>query len=250
MKYESRVVLFLDILGFKQIIDKTSNKGIDQTQQIDFLYNTLIGMRKLFEKGKRYSASTQVTQFSDSVVVSFVEKEEAQVFYTLERVQKLITGLILEGLICRGGISYGKLIHTDQVIFGPALIQAYEMESNAAFFPRVVLDKAIIDMGKKYGFKPSEDDQDDPLMNMVKLDTDDMFYINYFLNKKNNLGLREEELVIYLLKLKNIIQHGLKFKNPSMRAKYGWMKNKFNRMLWKLQSNENDKISDLLKPLK
>ena len=40
-KYENRVVLFLDILGFKSIVDKTVDKEMDVSEKIQELYNIM-----------------------------------------------------------------------------------------------------------------------------------------------------------------------------------------------------------------
>ncbi len=46
MNYQNRVVLFLDILGFGSIIDKTVNvEDKDQTSYIANLYETLSSMK-------------------------------------------------------------------------------------------------------------------------------------------------------------------------------------------------------------
>ena len=41
MNYENRIVLFLDILGFRSIIDKTVDKLEDNTSGIQELYDKL-----------------------------------------------------------------------------------------------------------------------------------------------------------------------------------------------------------------
>jgi hypothetical protein len=45
------------------------------------------------------------------------------------------------GILVRGGIAKGQLHHTAKVVFGPALIEAYRLESQIAKFPRILLDR-------------------------------------------------------------------------------------------------------------
>ncbi len=61
----------------------------------------------------------------------------------------MIMRLIYRGILCRGAITYGKLIHTDEVLFGPALTEAYILETKVALYPRVILHKDIIDLAGK-----------------------------------------------------------------------------------------------------
>lgn len=48
------------------------------------------------------------------------------------------------GFLIRGGISVGKIIHTRNAVFGPALNRAYEIESTMAIFPRIVIDENVL----------------------------------------------------------------------------------------------------------
>ena len=48
-----------------------------------------------------------------------------------------------QGVWVRGGVTVGNILHDDDVVFGPALNRAYELESKVAKFPRIVLDVEI-----------------------------------------------------------------------------------------------------------
>ena len=69
--------------------------------------------------------------------------------------------LISNDILCRGAVTYGKLIHTKEMIFGPALVQAYETESKAALYPRIILSEDLINMAgsyyNKYAHTPKEE---------------------------------------------------------------------------------------------
>lgn len=55
----------------------------------------------------------------------------------------LITG-IQYGILFRGGITYGKVVHTDKMLFGPAMNKAYSLESKTAVYPRIIIDNDVI----------------------------------------------------------------------------------------------------------
>jgi hypothetical protein len=57
----------------------------------------------------------------------------------LAQTHKLIKKLILHGIVCRGGIAKGQLIHNHISIFGQAFIDAHNLESKLAIFPRVII---------------------------------------------------------------------------------------------------------------
>lgn len=150
--------------------------------------------------------------------------------------------LAFEGIVCRGAIAYGKFYHDDKYLFGPALVDAYETESKAAMYPRVIVDKSVINIykeksktvSKKSGFKS------DFIDSYLIEDFDDKLFIDYFLNPLTFVDSKEF-YVNYLEKLRELISNGLsKARAADIRVKYGWMKQKFNNTLTKLQdSNTN-----------
>ena len=156
MNYDNRIVLFLDILGFSSIIDKTIDKSEDNKEAIEILYQNLDEIRiflnqRLNQKDifQDRNFSLKVTQFSDSVIISFINDDNGTLLNLIRTIQELIIKFVNNGILCRGAISYGKLIHDDKIIFGPALNDAYETETKAALYPRIILDKSLIDLGKK-----------------------------------------------------------------------------------------------------
>jgi hypothetical protein len=237
MKYDKRVTVFLDILGFRQIISDTEDKeGNDISEKIEYLSKTIDLIRNLLDidKPREVSKSKKITQFSDCIVISFKENETSEVFYTLLDIKTLLINLVLKGIICRGAISYGKLIHTNKMIFGPALVEAYETECKAALYPRIILDKTIINVGKKHHAPHhGEIDEKNEILKILIKDTDDMYYIDYFAKAQSELDEPEYDMPRYIEKLRDIIKKGIIAgqKSPDIKIKYNWMKNKFNSMI-------------------
>jgi hypothetical protein len=254
MNYENRIVLFLDILGFKSIIGKTLNKNEDDEKQIQYLYDTLkrIGsfVRDNFKRrnGNWKNNNARVTQFSDSIIVSFIENDEYVLLNLINIIQDLIIYLADNGLLCRGAITYGKLIHTGNVIFGPALNDAYETETRAALYPRVILDKTLLDLSKANltEFLPFEEfmSNKEQMLSYLLKDTDDKFYINYFPEYLNQIP-RRNSYKNYLINMRTTIINGSKSQKPDLQVKFGWLKNKYNHLIYRLQSEE--KIQEISK---
>ena len=240
IEYENRVTIFIDILGFKNIINQTVNEdGSNNSSKIEFLIETL-GLIKSHlnndfpdEKNKQ---SRQITHFSDSIIISFKEDQEGEVFTVLFKIQRLIILLVERGILCRGAISYGKLLHDDKYIFGPALIKAYEIETKAALYPRVILDKTIIEIGIKFHYiGNSQIEEQVSIRNLLIKDSDDMYFIDYFINPEVALPNFKNDLGPYIKNLRKLIIDGLELgeKDASIKIKYSWMKNKFNSLVHK-----------------
>lgn len=236
MNYENRYVLFLDILGFKKIIEATYDKDEDVPNEIEKLYNAL---KTISKTNSRTTGSKRITQFSDSIVVSFNDIEQHEFSHLLDDISYMLFLLAFEGIVCRGAIAYGKFYHDDKYLFGPALVDAYETESKAAMYPRVIVDKSVINIYKEKSKSTHIKSRfrKDFIDGYLMEDLDDKLFIDYFLNPLT-FADSKEIYVNYLEKLRELISNGLsKARAADIRVKYGWMKQKFNSTLNKLQDN-------------
>lgn len=166
MNYENKLTCFIDILGFKSAIKQAET----QVEVREALYNTLnyltsdellntvyknipcLDVDKKWNpyhevcKGNliedlREDYPIAITQFSDSFVLSCPANNHATCAMLLECIY-LIHLLYYQrlGMMVRGGISLGNLIHEDSgALFGPAMNNAYELESKSAIYPRVII---------------------------------------------------------------------------------------------------------------
>jgi hypothetical protein len=80
----------------------------------------------------------QITAFSDCYVLSDLSE-----WSVLMAVHALVTRLLKEGIMTRGAVVYGPLYHQNDILFGPAGIEAYELECNVANFPRILVTKEV-----------------------------------------------------------------------------------------------------------
>lgn len=89
-----------------------------------------------------------VTQFSDSFVISAPANNSSSCNLLL-RALRLINVQFFFGLgmLMRGGMSVGKLVHKrGGALFGPAMNEAYAIESKSAVYPRVVVSDQVFDL--------------------------------------------------------------------------------------------------------
>ena len=52
--------------------------------------------------------------------------------------------MALSGFFVRGALTLGPLCVTDEIIFGTALIESYQLESKASIVPRVVVTEPVV----------------------------------------------------------------------------------------------------------
>lgn len=136
IKYEDKIVAFIDVLGFSNLVYN------DQTGPIEQYYEIILtDFHKAASKNE-----LKFLMISDSIVVHApLDKSN---FLTLSKVvNELQHRLILKGILIRGGISFGKLYvnEKDNIIVGSGLINAYNLEQ-VAKYPRVIIDRKFINL--------------------------------------------------------------------------------------------------------
>ncbi len=129
LKYDKRLVAFIDILGFKEII-KQSEKD---SSKIELIYSVLKYLKNWEAPGNwdlkfveieedaqkkgvenfDISGQTNCTAFSDSIVISVrVDNNVNEMASTLIVNLAYIGAILLEqGILIRGAITFGDIIH-------------------------------------------------------------------------------------------------------------------------------------------
>ena len=159
-KFEEHFVAYIDFLGFSE-----ASKNTDEAKknQILDLLNSLSTLRGEFsiesdvvENGRRFNIRPAISSFSDHIVISYPIKavadgmefkESVTAHFVMHEVNSLITRIAASalslGILIRGGATIGNLYHSNGVVFGEALVEAYMIESKLAVYPRVVLSPNI-----------------------------------------------------------------------------------------------------------
>jgi hypothetical protein len=233
MTYEMRVVVFIDILGFKSEIESTVKDGVPVESQIKILQDTLFkighcldpedeGIRAMF--GYESIRSSMMTQFSDSIVASIRTDDPAEIFKYLIVAPYFISRILINdaGLTCRGGVSLGYARHNSFALFGPGLIQAYRLESEVAKYPRIVIHPDVFSM-LETARERILDLEGLKLEDVISLDHDGVHYINYF---KNLPKQDEDDWINYQARLQKVVNEGLQKNDPGVISKYMWMRSK------------------------
>jgi len=240
MKYEQRIVAFIDILGFKSLLNGTLDKnGNDDEKAIDAVISAYEAIRDIWDLDKKSdfidtksSGTKKVSVFSDCLVVSFEINQSSEVFFTLLEIKWLIMRLLARKILCRGAVSLGKFIHTDNYLFGPALVEAYTLESKAAMYPRVILDHTVIEAGVN---NRSLNQKQEYVKSLLEQDSDGMYYIDYFFKAQSELDDPAYGFPEYIENLADVIRKGLMgsshHSKADIRVKYSWMRERFNNMV-------------------
>ena len=247
MKYENRVVCFLDILGFKEHIKATLVQEEDDEERIDSLVEALDLMKYLVDKVDHgVESSHRVTQFSDSIVISFDVREPGQRLFTFCSLLWVFINLTRRGVLIRGGISEGKIVHTDKVLFGPAMNEAYRLESEVAIYPRVIVAESVL-----MGLTQVDADcyerkgEIDGVLECIAEDPiDGLHYVDYIAKAQSELDDPDLDYPIYLSGLKRLVETGLLNELECVRKKYKWLNEKLQSHLNELEQTFKQRRSE------
>jgi hypothetical protein len=161
--YEQRLCAFVDILGFRDLVQRSLDRPALQQQIRQLLREVVLAQpvwerdspvdviearlrqqgvadprRKAEQAVKEYAACERGTSFSDSLVLS-VTLNARSISSFVASLLFLSRGLAELGRYARGGVCLGLLCHEEDLCFGPALIAAYDVEREVAFYPRIVV---------------------------------------------------------------------------------------------------------------
>lgn len=131
-------VSLLDVLGYKNKINDDRQNGKEEFKQK--LESALSVLNGINETEISYQA------ISDTIIVSTHPSTPfPDLLRTLARVHR---SFLKNGLFIRGGISFAPHFKSGSITYSHALPIAYEIEQKQAIYPRIVIDKNIIEMMK------------------------------------------------------------------------------------------------------
>ena len=141
--YRRKYVAFLDVLGFSALV-----RAGDSDPAIRQLIHGIVAiLRETLARNPR--TGFQFTQFSDCIVIS-ANCNLLGLYAVFSGCRMLATNLLSHGILLRGGIAMGNMIHTDSELFGMGLVAAHGFDQSGGV-PRIALDQELIAEVASYG---------------------------------------------------------------------------------------------------
>lgn len=214
------IVAFIDLLGFSAMVQHDCESPDGEQRYIESLYAIHLKTKEL----KKTISGLQITQFSDSVVLAIPYNQENYI-KVVEVISNYQFELLNSGILCRGGVSYGKHFSTEDFLFSNGMIDAYQIESTIASTPRVIVSKELIDLVYPSSYLSTGDH--------LILENDGLYFISYL-----NSGNADENWAAICKSIPEELSE-----NPSIRSKQIWLVDYYNHQFPKSKQNDIRRFS-------
>jgi hypothetical protein len=233
--YDERYVSFVDILGFSSIVARSENDAV----LVGNLSKALHGINQRVANARSTELGMEATAFSDNVVLSVPGSAEG-LLYMLQILGDLSMDLLSLNMLFRGAVVKGKLLHTTGAVFGPALIDAYKLETTVSFHPRIMVSGEVYQDAASGPFQPQK-----LIPKYIVTDQHDVPYLNPFARWHGMKGDWPADALEKLVTLQTIIATGL-IENatlPPVAEKYKWIARRLNSFV--RAAGLSDKIAEI-----
>lgn len=229
--YTDTLITYIDILGFEEEI---KNNKCDEIYEIMRNFYNVTSEKEDFMN----LIDLQIITFSDTSLRCYKLKKLpfGLLLFEMINIGMIQCHLLFQDTVIRGCIHAGAFFSSDNIFYGPALIDAYNLERKIVTFPMIALSPKISQiLEEKESFIDDYDilvgkDYDGILDLLIR--KNNLYYINYL---KVMIGMIEDRITKHgmILKHKELIKENLlKYStNPKVIKKCEWLKEYHNTFL-------------------
>lgn len=145
INYTERYCAFIDILGFRNLVDALEREKVAPTE----IFRVLSAVHVRKQAIRQQEADLRSQSISDGVALS-AAMNAAGLDAICTAAEELSRMLLRSGYFARGAITKGSLYHDGNMVFGPAFLEAYRLETEVAKFPRIMIQRTAAEDGPVY----------------------------------------------------------------------------------------------------
>lgn len=223
-------VCVTDILGFTQLTREYYHKGKGN----ELLKKLITTLRYNTLKIQTSELVSRLRLFSDNIAIGWpitdIQYEGMiDLANLLSKLASFQLALSLNGFFIRGAVSVGLHYMDNTIIYGPALLEAHDLEKKKAIHPKVILSENIKKLIKNYITNNTERHFIDLY---ILRDHEDNWFLSYLspIQEILRFDFDNDTTIKYLMKHKHIVIQNLNsYKNdPKIYNKYAWSANYHN----------------------
>jgi hypothetical protein len=176
--YSQRYVAFIDILGFSDHVRQSEHTPSEAKKLVDIMdrISNRWSDKALRPTHDALGEDFKSQSFSDCTVLSEAATPKG-LHYLLLMVTQFALDLLANGFLLRGGIAKGPIYHSQNAVFGPAFLKAYDLERNVAEYSRIVVDQ---NTHQDFNLHPSPETLDKHIRPDLRHADDGPVYVDIF----------------------------------------------------------------------
>jgi hypothetical protein len=200
-KTTTHFVAYLDLLGGTHLIQSQEDESLNKLHSL-----LQVAKESCIPNNKALFPKCKVKIFSDNIIIACkltgnYEQDMLRINSAITLISAIqIIGLEMYRYLFRGGATIGNLFIDDVMVWGNALLRAYELESLLAVYPRIIIDEPLIEMMAM----DKDIAEGDYSKYFITLDTDNIYYLDYLKayfrlphTTKNGTKFIEESYIYY-----------------------------------------------------
>lgn len=232
--YRRSIFTFIDILGFREIAQKGKPEDI----------------KALLENLQR--EATPDDRVADDLEMSFLTFSDCTVrvvpldsksnkkfpggilWQELLSLVFLQARMVRERCFIRGGLAVEDIYIDDGMVFGPAMIKAYALESEFAVYPRIVVDPAVFPLFEKEPLLKHHDTDTEWefLQKVIRRDSDGLYFVDYISGILTEFDEEGMEFDFLAAHKEIVLESAAAHKGfNKIAAKYLWLANYHNTVV-------------------
>ena len=242
VNYETALITHVDLLGFRSLV-KTKTPG--EISKVLRLFTEAVGSGPYRSKVPDLTEN-QYVSFSDLhiSVIPTRRKNTAVRGIIFRQLMRLVFAQLTlffdHDILVRGGVVVGAAVRSYRKFFGQGIIDAYDVESTRAVYPRIVVDESIFNEIISNPLVTMHDDSDLELRQVKGLLHYDLengiYYIDYLKVMGGELddpGAYPQYLARFRSKVDAMLENE---RDPKARAKLEWMQRYHLRVTKRLKA--------------
>lgn len=218
---------FIDILGFSQM--SVGQPQADEAQRtLERISAAIADSRRFVRETMQEKHAPDVVSrlavkyFSDNLVLGYpfeagTADAVAAALFVIRCAQKYQLRMSLNGFFIRGALTEGLICLTDDIIFGPTLVESYALESKTAIVPRILVTESLQKHVADHVHAAHEPTPH--LADLICRDIDGWWFVNYLQAAEHASGI---DWPLIAQHKANILTSLAGTKRHDVLPKYGW----------------------------
>jgi hypothetical protein len=225
-KLQQSIVAFIDVLGFSHMA--TSCATLEDSQRVlDKIAAAIDDSREFARQpvqggisaaGRRWATKF----FSDNLAFGYPFEESTDrastAWFIIRCAQRYQLQMTMNGFFVRGALTQGPVCLTDEIIFGSALIECYQLESKTSIVPRIVLaeplQKLVMD-----SYQSGKDLLEPGTDQAICRDVDGWWFVNYLQAADDSGGIQWKLIERHKASVLESLSHTTRH---DVLPKFGW----------------------------